>query len=165
MYAPGLGHFRDDHNPDFVLYNKDGKDRTDLWLMYIEKLSDTLKLTFEKAHWDTLKQIVKQNLKGAKPENYFNEAATITGLRGTLNGPNGDVTAVWAPYQPPVEKLSARDGWWERHVLQRSCQDVLAIYHPPGTAQLDCTKVWDIYKKTAIPEFTKRGIPPICPAD
>ena len=158
MYAPGLGHFRDDHNPDFILYNADGKDRTGLWLSYAQKLRDTLRITLEKNQWNALNTIVKLHLKGATKDNNFNEAALMAALKeGTEDHAN-----IWAPYQPPVEALYAKEGWWERHVLHRSCEEVVKMYQPPGSTELDCNKIWEIYKTAVIPEFKVHQIPSQC---
>lgn len=162
MYAPGLGHFRDDHNPDFILYNEDGKNRTGLWLNYAQKLRHALMINVEKKQWDALNAFVKQNLTGATIDNYFNESAMITALKSTLKEGTEDHKNIWAPYEPPVEKLSDKEGWWERHVLQRSCADVLKKYQPPGSNELDCNRIWEIYKNAVIPEFEARNIRSKC---
>ncbi len=163
MYAPGLGHYRDDHNPDFVLYNKDGNTRVNLWLRLVENLSNALSVSLDKSRWDVLAGILKTNLTGAKPENRFNEAGMIADLRATLKAAMDDQTRDWAPYNPPVEKLTEKDGWWGRHVLQYSCPQVLNKYLPPDGKSLDCARIWNIYITAAIPEFANRKIPAVCP--
>lgn len=160
MYAPGMGHYRDDHNPDLILYNK---DRTELWVTLIQKLSDTLTISLGKSRLQVFSEIVKRNANTATSENLFNQAEMIAGLKGTLKGADGDQTQNWAPYKPPVENFTDKEGWWGRHVLQKSCANVVEIYQPPGSKGLDCDKVWELYKMTAIPEFAKRKIPAICP--
>jgi hypothetical protein len=162
MYAPGMGHYSDDHNPDFILYNKDGKDRTHLWSRFIKEFGAALSVNLDPTRAAALSAIIKQSLNQATLDNYFNEAELIAALRSTLKGPAGDQTSTWMPYAPPVEGLSARDSWLDRRVLQRSCQQVLDEYKISAKWNLNCNRIWNNYKQAAVREFKAQKIPAIC---
>jgi len=153
MYPPGLGHFRDDHNPDFILFNE---QRTEKYLEYARALDTALKGT-DNPLWPQLRDILSQNRNGAALGNRYNEQLNRDGLVRTLRG---DVS-IWAPYTPTVQALTNSGGI----VLTRTCREVLGRYRPPGADQLNCNKIWKTFKDAAIPEFARRGIPAVCPLD
>lgn len=162
MYPPGLGHFRDDHNPDFILYDE---ERIQNYVKYARALDGALKSTPDDARWAALGELLKRSRAGAALGNRYNEIPLRDGFRGTLKLTAGDHTQIWAPYKPTVEELTNASGI----VLTRTCKDVLDTYKPAltlaGVQELNCNKVWKAYKDVAIPAFAQQKIPKTCPPD
>jgi hypothetical protein len=153
MYPPGMGHFRDDHNPDFILFNE---QRTENYMQYARAL-DTAFKGADNPLWPQLRNILSQNRNGAALGNRYNEQLNRDGFVRTLRGD----APIWAPYNPTVQALASTGGV----VLTRTCKEVLDRYRPPGGARLNCNKIWTTFKDAAIPEFERRGIPAVCPRD
>ncbi len=152
MYPPGLGHFRDDHNPDFILYNE---TRTNNYLRYAHALDTALEST-DNPLWPMLTDFLKEARVGAALKNRYNEKTLRDRFKATLK----TETIIWAP-DPSVEYLAKTGGI----VLTRTCKDVLGMYKLNGIDQVNCNKVWQTYKNAAIPEFERRKIPAVCPRD
>jgi len=167
-YPPGSGHYRDNHDPDYILYSGDGTDRPALWLAYAKTLAAAMGVQIEASRWDALSLILSANVGTATSGNYYHQPEMIKGLKKELTSGGDNQTAIWAPYKPPVEELGGGDCWLGTlgvPVVCKSFQEVVQQYHPPGTDKLDYHRVWKIYKEAAIPEFGEQGIPAVCPAD
>jgi len=160
MYAPGMGHFRDNHDPDYIDFTE---DRMKLWETYTNTLADALQIRFDQSRWTDLRKVVESNLGGTE-DNYFNSKEIIKGLRETLND-NGGIP-IWAKYDPPVEDLTSQDSWYGQHVLSRDFRDVVTKYTPPlHYTELTYEQVWGTYESVAIKEFEREKITAACPPD
>ncbi|PYN95503.1 MAG: hypothetical protein DMD91_24455 [Candidatus Rokuibacteriota bacterium] len=161
------------HDPDRVLFNTtDGKtppkviiDRSKLWTDYIKVLAEALGASLDAARWKANDDVRQQMLTTAKREE-FSETEMTRGLT-TLSKLPG-VPDDWAPFNVPVESLNANDGLWGQYVLKRSCADVRKdLFRDPPPKdydQLDCDKIWGVYRSVAVREFQALDIAPICPA-
>ncbi len=157
MYPAGMGHFRDDHDPDYVLYDE---SRADKYLVYARALDQAFQSKTGEAHWAELAKLLKELRDTANSNNKYNEK----GLRDALlNGLGGDAEVrIWAPYKPTIEQ-QAKDGGL---VLSRTCKDVLDTHAPAALkGALNCDTVWKRFKEAAVPAFNAAGIKQTCPPD
>lgn len=150
MYPPGLGHFRNDQNPDFILYSE---ERSQNYVLYAQTLDRTLKSTSPATRWAQLEALLKQKRTDAQRGNRYNEKELRDAFRNSLKTAASDNTRIWAPYNPPLE--TANHGL----VLSRTCKEALEQYNVQG---VNCNKVWEQYKKAAVPAFAKQNIKPTC---
>jgi hypothetical protein len=157
-YAPGLGHVRDNHDPDYIVFNR---TRLDLWTGYTRKLAEALELGVDAA---AFAQIGADHVAGGADTNLYNTDAIVTALTHSLDDPPPGETAQWAPYSPRLDRLYPAG----THILTLSFDDVVAIYRsalPPSSSALDYRTVWKTYMDVAIPEFGRKDIPSACPPE
>jgi hypothetical protein len=163
MYAAGLGHYYDNHDPDRVLYNRlDGKtDRSPMWGEFVTRLARNLGIAIDKARSDAVAALIKANMPALAPD--FNEGRMIDGLRRIIGTPPAPTT--WDLFKTPVETLTENDGWWGRHVLKRSCKEALHDLYggtlPARYGEIDCGRAWSYLLEVAVEKFG--DIAPACP--
>jgi len=158
MYAAGMGHFRDDHNPDYVLYDD---DRVKDYMIYARALDSAFRSTTTESRWTTLADLLKKLRVGATVDNHYNETALREALLSGL-GPGADVVEVWAPYKPTINEQTKDAGL----VLSRTCKEVLEKHAPSALkAGLNCNTVWKRFKEAAVPAFKEARIEQTCPLD
>jgi hypothetical protein len=153
MYAPGMGHFRDNHDPDFILFNP---DRSQNYLAYAQALDETLQSKSAPSRWATLRQLLSQMQLAATRDNLYNEKRLRDAFLNTLRVNGTDDTPIWAPYKPPVESSN------QDLVLSRTCKDVLDGYN---VRDVNCNTVWKIYRRAAVQAFAQEKIKPTCNTD
>lgn len=157
MYPAGMGHFRDDHDPDYVLYDA---DRVEKYLVYARALDHAFRSKTGDERWTKLTDELAKLRGKASSTNKYNEV----GLRDALLiGLGGEADArIWAPYKPTIDQ-QAKDGGL---VLSRTCKEVLDAHAPPALkGVLNCNTVWKRFKDAAVPAFNAAGIKPTCPTD
>jgi hypothetical protein len=165
MYAAGLGHYYDNRDPDLILYNrKDPKaNRSELWMEYMSTLAGVLGIPPETLPRATLQAMVDANMP-AEPDE-FNEPKLRAALKKIFGIRPGGTDYDWAPFKTPVEELTAKEGWWRRHVLWRSCKEALRDLYggklPPGYDTIDCGRIWKDYTDVAVTAFG--DMTPVCP--
>lgn len=150
MYPPGMGHYRDDHNPDFILFNE---ERSANFVTYAQELDKAIKSSSAKTRLQKLKDALREAREGADLDNLYNEKYL---RKAFLNSLKTEDARLWAPYDPPVESNS------DELVLSRSCKQILGTYK---IDKVNCNEVWRIFKSVAIPSFEKENIKPTCPED
>ena len=160
-YAPGLGHVRDKHHPDYIGF--DGR-RVHLWADYTQRLAEAIELKVDDPAMQLLAKTVKDHLDGGEDTNLYNTDAIDAALMLSLDDPLPREKALWAPYSPRLDRLYPVG----THILTLSFDDVVAIYRsvlPPSSSALNYRTVWKIYMDVAIPEFGRKDIPSNCPPE
>ena len=153
MYAPGMGHFRDNHDPDFILFNP---DRSHNYVAYAQALDETLQSQSAPSRWTTLRELLSQMQPGAHRDNLYNEKRLRDAFLNTLRADGTDHTPIWAPYKPPLESGN------EDLVLSRTCKDVLDGYQ---VRNVNCNTVWKLYRQAVVQAFAQEKIKPTCDTD
>jgi hypothetical protein len=156
-YAPGLGHFRDQLNPDYIVLDR---ARVQLWADYTQKLAEAIELNAAGNAMQLLAKIVTDHIDGGDKFNLYNTDVIDAALMHSLD----DEKAQWAPYSPRLDQLYPAG----THILTLSFDDVVAIYRsalPPSSSTLDYRTVWKTYMDVAIPEFGRKDIPSTCPPE
>ncbi|HXZ01420.1 MAG TPA: hypothetical protein VEI03_15605 [Stellaceae bacterium] len=153
-YPPGLGHFRDGHDPDYI------ELRSALWDRYTRTLAAALGISSDAAHWAALDRVAPDNAANGTEENGFNTKEIVDALTGLL-GPDAPL---WAGYSPPLEDLNNSDGLIASYVLEKSFDDIVAKYHRElqryGTFTFD--EVWALYLPAAMAAFRRHDVTTVC---
>jgi hypothetical protein len=153
-YPPGLGHFRDGHDPDYI------ELRPSLWEQYTRTLASALDVRIDGAHWAALDQVAPSNAANGTEENGFNTKEIVAALEGLL-GPDAPL---WAGYHPPVEDLNNSDGLIASYVLTKSFDDIVTKDYPElqSHGKFTFDEVWALYLPAAVAAFKRHDVSTVC---
>lgn len=98
MHAPGMGHFRDNHDPDYVLYDD---DRVNSYMVYARTLDRAFRSATAEMRWAELAGILKRLRGDAVIDNHYSEKLVRDALLGGLGA---GVLEVSAPYKPTINE-------------------------------------------------------------
>lgn len=160
-YPPGMGHWRDNHSPDYIVYNG---PRERLWEDYLQKLSQALDLDLDAPILAAFHQIATDNFAGRDDDNKYNQAKIIARLKEIAGAAGPDAETIRTPGDnpspPAVETYN--DGAF---VLKHSFDEVVSAYRaylPLGDENLQYKDVWNLYMPVATSAFRQQGIRPTC---
>jgi hypothetical protein len=153
-YPPGLGHFRDGHDPDYL------ELRPALWRRYAGTMADALDLNIDPAHWSALDAMQQSNAGKADEDNGFQTTQIVADLK-TLLGSNAQS---WAGYSPPVEQLGKNDGLIAQYILDKSFDDIVTKDYPQlqSHGRFTFDEVWGLYLPEAVAAFKRHGVSTLC---
>lgn len=153
-YPPGLGHFRDGHDPDYI------ELRPSLWEQYTRSLASALDLRIDGAHWAALDRVAPSNAANGTEENGFNTKEIVAALEGLL----GQDMPLWAGYHPPVEDLNNSGGLIASYILAKSFDDIVTKEYPElqSHGKLAFDDVWRLYLPAAVAAFKRHDVSTVC---
>jgi len=158
MYAAGMGHFRDNHDPDYVLYDD---DRVKNYMIYARALDSA----FRQHHrGSALERLGRPSQKAPSQRHARQSLRRDSAARGVAErpGPGRRRRAGVGAVQARDLRADERGGL----ILSRTCKDVLETHAPAALkAGLNCNVVWQRFKAAAVPAFKEAKIAQTCALD
>ena len=152
-YPPGLGHWADNHDPDYMLSRDITGSTNGHWEHWIKRATEILAAGSQPpaAFGESAKAVLAT--QQSTPSRDFGEQALMDKLVPM-------VPSSWRNYEPPLEQWRPPD--LRNIVLTERCDDQLTkgLKNYAGV-QPSCAAVWDYYLKAAIAAFAVNHMDPV----
>jgi len=150
-YAPGTGHWKDNHDPDYLLTREVLQTKSGYSDVWFNEASSILR---SRAAPTVLVEQAKLVLDGQKKQlDYdYGEGKLVEAL---INfAPAG-----WQAFEPQLQKW--RPDGPKGIFLEDKCDDQLAKAFPRQEDRPSCAATWSYYLSVAMPAFNAHGIDPV----
>jgi hypothetical protein len=150
-YPPGTGHWKDNHDPDYLLAREILKIEAGHSSRWFESASSILKQRLPPAMLAAQAQQALQSHK-SEPGHDYSEVRLTAAL--IAHAPPG-----WQAFTPQLQEWrpSGMDGIF----LQTKCDDQLSKAFPQPGERPACAAVWRYYLGIAMPAFKEAGLDPV----
>jgi|SRR6185369_171730 hypothetical protein len=161
MYAPGMGHYSDDHDPDYIVFPR----RQPLWERYVGTLGSALDIAAHAEQRAVFLKITQSRTTGGSRDNAYYTQEIIKEM-AALKPPNGGTTLpAWPAGVPAVDRYYEQASWFRRKVLDGSFDEVMRAYIPTQAAQATFADVWPKYRAIAREEYRNVRHLAVCDRD
>jgi hypothetical protein len=149
-YPPGTGHWKDNHDPDYLLSREILATEIGYSEVWFNEASAVLMKREAPAVLAAQAKSVLQAWR-ADPDHDYGESKLTAAL--IQHAPTG-----WQAFEPPLQQW--RPSGWDGIFLKTRCDDQMRKAFPQESDRPSCAAVWRYYLGIAIPAFRASGIDP-----